>query len=84
MIGGGEHAEGAEARVVLWQRLLDGELTRVSVACANIGFLNVYKYIPHSLGLERIWPYAHQQDRKTGAWRTSAELDRIARDLIRK
>ena len=70
--------------LVTVERLLDGELTRVSVTCANIRFVNVFKYIPHSLGLERIWPHAYQQDRKTGAWRTPAEFDQIARDLARQ
>lgn len=70
-----------EARDRLWERLLAGELTRVAVSC-DIESTEVFKrFIPHSLGLERIWPQAHQQDRETGAWRTGAELDKIARDL---
>lgn len=69
------------ARELLWQRLLDGRLTRISVAC-SIESTEVYKrFIPHSLGLERVWPYAHEQDRKTGAWRTPAQMNRIAQDL---
>lgn len=68
------------ARAQLWEQLLAGELDRVSVTC-NIDAIDVYKYIPHSLGLERIWPHAYQQDRKTGVWRTRAEFERIARDL---
>jgi hypothetical protein len=79
--GGGE-LTGARAR--LWQRLLDGELTRVSVTSGNIRFVSVYKFIPHSLGLERIWPHAYQQDRKTGAWRTPAQFEQMARDLARQ
>lgn len=76
--GGGAQSD---ARDQLWQRLLDGELTRVAVACSTQSAEIYKKYIPHSLGLERVWPYAHQQDRKTGAYRTRAEMDRIAEDL---
>jgi hypothetical protein len=76
-MGGGEFDDG---RTRLWERLLAGELTRVSVTCSYIGRVNVFeKYIPHSLGLERIWPYAYQQDRKTGAWRTIAQYSHLAR-----
>jgi hypothetical protein len=70
-----------EARDQLWERLLDGRLTRVAVSC-DIESTEVFKhFIPHSLGLERVWPQAHQQDRQTGSWRTDAQLDGIAREL---
>lgn len=77
---GGAGGSG-EARDRLWERLLDGQLTRVAVSC-DIESTEVFKhFIPNSLGLERVWPHAHEQDRATGAWRTAAQLDRIARDL---
>jgi hypothetical protein len=66
----------------LWERLLAGELTRVAVSCDLVERTEVFKrFIPHSLGLERVWPQAHQQDRRTGIWRTGPELDLIAREL---
>lgn len=74
-------AEPSAARDQLWERLLAGQLTRVAVSC-DIEPTEIFRhFIPHSLGLERIWPQAHQQDRTTGAWRTGAQLERIARDL---
>ena len=51
------------------------------MACSTDSTEIYNRYIPHSLGLERVWPYAHQQDRKTGAYRTQAEMNRIAEDL---
>ncbi len=75
--GGGR----STARDRLWERLLDGQLTRVAVSC-DIESSEVFKrFIPRSLGLERVWPQAHEQDRRTGAWRSGPELDRIAREL---
>jgi len=76
--GGGAQSD---ARDRLWQRLLGGELTRISVACSTDSTEIYQRYIPHGLGLERIWPHAHQQDRKTGVYRTQAEMNRIADDL---
>lgn len=79
-IGGGELSD---ARARLWDRVLDAEMKRVAVAPLDGQFTNAYKYIPYSLGLERLWPYAYQQDRKTGAWRTEAQFDRVAQELAR-
>ena len=79
---GGDGRSAARDR--LWEQLLDGQLTRVAVSC-DIESSEVFKrFIPHSLGLERVWPQAHEQDRKTGAWRSGPELDRIAQELAAK